>query len=127
MLLFSQGGDDDQGGGGDHNASNVAQAGTSEEKTKEKTKKKSSSKVDDSEKELLSKMGSCMNTLEEIVKDKKTPSQPASSSINYEWAAIPARKLDKLDEMDAEEVKYCIDGLVMEALREKMYRDKDKQ
>ena len=70
-----------------------------------------------------------MSTLEDIVKEKKKTSQAqgASSSTNFEWAAILARKLDKLDEMDAEEMKYRIDGLVMEALREKNYRDMDKR
>ena len=39
---------------------------------------------------------------------------------------ILAKKLDRLDDMHAEEVKYEIDAIMMTALREKMNRDRNQ-
>ena len=87
-------------------------------------KKKSKAKEDESEKELISNVSKCISNVEDYIKEKKEPSKPQYESINHQWAVTVAHKLDRFDDMQAEELRYEMDGVIMRALRDKIRSEK---
>ena len=80
-------------------------------------KKKSSAKAkaDETDKELATNMNKCLSYVEDMVKRK--------SELNHQWASILATRLDRFEDIVAEELRYEIDGIIMKAMKEKIQKE----
>lgn len=71
----------------------------------------------------MSNVNRCITYVEGMAKEKQeTAKKSENLSMNHQWAVILAAKLDKLDEMEAEDVKYEIDGIVLKATKASMQK-----
>ena len=99
--------------------------GPDDDKKKKRATSKGKKDGDEFEKEFMGNVNKCVSIVEAAVKGKQ--SAPPQTNVNSEWANHLATKLDRLTELEAEEMRYEIDGIMFRAYMEKRQKEKKNE